>query len=193
MAKVGQPWILDPIQRQHVLFLGSSIDGTLAEVLGRTHQRKRGIGPEQYVGVLSLVEIKEMIASGEAKSNTLPGIGMKELVWDNQWVGYDDEETVELKRKFANDQCFGGLMAWSVDFNSGDGSGTDAPKSEDGYCGPNHNGTTCPGSDYGDCCSTSGYCGSSDGYCGSACISGDCKEYDHPPGTLIFGSDTDHS
>lgn len=130
-------------------------------------------------GVLSLVEIQEMIKSGKAKSNFLEDIGMKELVWDDQWIGYDDEETVELKKKFANDQCFGGLMAWSVDFNSGPGDITEPPKSTDGRCGPDHGGATCPGSGYGDCCSSSGWCGSSDGHCGSACISGDCQEGGH--------------
>lgn len=38
-------------------------------------------------GVLSLVEIQQMIEAGEAKSNMLPEIGMKELVWDDQWIG----------------------------------------------------------------------------------------------------------
>lgn len=42
-------------------------------------------------GVLSLVEIKEMIESGEAKSNMLEDIGMKELVWADQWVGTSDK------------------------------------------------------------------------------------------------------
>ncbi|KAH7116576.1 glycoside hydrolase superfamily [Dactylonectria estremocensis] len=79
-------------------------------------------------GVLSLVEIQQMIKSGEAKSRLVKEAAMKELVWEDQWVGYDDEETVEMKRRFANDNCFGGIMAWSVDFNSGagDGDGTQA-------------------------------------------------------------------
>lgn len=67
-------------------------------------------------------------------------------------------------------------MAWSVDFNSGEGSNSEPPKSSDGQCGPAHGGATCPGSGYGNCCSSSGWCGSSDGHCGSACIGGECNE-----------------
>lgn len=46
---------------------------------------------------------------------------MKQITWDDQWIGYDDEETVEMKKKFASGMCFGGTMIWSVDFQSGDG------------------------------------------------------------------------
>jgi len=38
--------------------------------------------------------------------------------------------------------------------------------SQDGTCG---NGITCVGSEFGNCCSTSGICGSSDGHCGDGC------------------------
>ncbi|KAK2596250.1 hypothetical protein QQS21_006342 [Conoideocrella luteorostrata] len=126
-------------------------------------------------GVLSLVEIQQMINKGEATSRLNEGAAMKELVWDDQWVGYDDEETVALKKKFANDQCFGGIMAWSVDFNSGIGDGDDKPPiSTDGKCGPKNGGATCEGTKFGDCCSSSGWCGSGAGHCGTDCISGKC-------------------
>lgn len=46
---------------------------------------------------------------------------MKQITWDDQWIGYDDEETVAMKKKFASGMCFGGTMIWSVDFQSGDG------------------------------------------------------------------------
>jgi hypothetical protein len=127
-------------------------------------------------GVLSLVEIKQMIQKGEARSNLLEGAAMKELVWDDQWVGYDDEETVAMKTRFANNQCFGGLMAWSVDFNSGFGDTNEPPPSEDGRCGPEFGGTMCAGSGFGNCCSSGGWCGSEEGYCGSSCLSGDCDD-----------------
>lgn len=128
-------------------------------------------------GVMSLKEIQDMIDNGEAESNLLEDAAMKELVWDDQWVGYDDEETVELKRKFANNYCFGGLMAWSVDFEPGtvSNSDDDSPAiSTDGRCGPDNGGLTCVGSSFGNCCSGSGYCGSTEDYCGTGCVSGDC-------------------
>lgn len=66
-------------------------------------------------------------------------------------------------------------MAWSVDFNSGEGDSNDAPVSTNGRCGPDHGGATCPDSGFGDCCSSTGWCGSTDDHCGAACISGKCQ------------------
>ncbi|EFQ96938.1 LysM domain-containing protein [Nannizzia gypsea CBS 118893] len=45
-----------------------------------------------------------------------------------------------------------------------------------GECGPNFSGNkTCTGTQFGKCCSTSGYCGSSTAYCGPGnCYSGTC-------------------
>ncbi|VVC40930.1 Hypothetical protein CINCED_3A022627 [Cinara cedri] len=34
---------------------------------------------------------------------------------DNQWVGYDDEEFVKLKAKYAIENDLGGIMFWSID------------------------------------------------------------------------------
>ncbi|KAL2880734.1 hypothetical protein SGCOL_003761 [Colletotrichum sp. CLE4] len=125
-------------------------------------------------GVMSLVEIQGLIKEKNLKPRLLEGAMMKELVFDDQWIGYDDEETVAMKEKFANNYCFGGTMAWSVDFNSGTGDSDSAPVSTDASCGPAHGGTICKGSGFGNCCSSSGYCGSTDAYCGSGCQSGDC-------------------
>jgi chitinase len=128
-------------------------------------------------GVMSLSEVQDMIKNG-ATSRLLKDSAMKELVFDDQWIGYDDEETVEMKRKFANNYCFGGLMAWSVDFEPGTGGSDDGEpaKSTDGRCGPNFKGTTCVGTSYGECCSEGGWCGDSEGHCGTGCISGKCKK-----------------
>lgn len=36
--------------------------------------------------------------------------------WDSdQWVSYDDAETLVQKREFANSRCLGGLMVWALD------------------------------------------------------------------------------
>lgn len=40
---------------------------------------------------------------------------MKQITWDDQWIGYDDEETVAMKKKWASSYCFGGTFIWSVD------------------------------------------------------------------------------
>ncbi|KAI1170193.1 hypothetical protein F4777DRAFT_570207 [Nemania sp. FL0916] len=125
-------------------------------------------------GVLSLREIQQIIAERGLTPRLNTDSVMKELVFADQWIGYDDDETHAMKRKFANNLCFGGTIAWSVDFNSGPGSGDQPPVSTDGSCGPDNGGTVCEGSGFGDCCSAHGYCGSGSDYCGSGCLSGEC-------------------
>lgn len=34
----------------------------------------------------------------------------KQLTFADQWIGYDDAETVALKKGWGNDFCFGGTM-----------------------------------------------------------------------------------
>lgn len=53
---------------------------------------------------------------------------------------------------------------------------TPAPLSTNGACGPAWGHATCTGTNFGDCCSTSGYCGSTPDYCGAGnCVSGACN------------------
>ena len=35
--------------------------------------------------------------------------------WDDQWVGYDDDETQAYKRNYASTNCMKGVMFWSID------------------------------------------------------------------------------
>ena len=36
---------------------------------------------------------------------------VKWITWDsNQWISYDDDDTFDQKRKFANSRCLGGTM-----------------------------------------------------------------------------------
>jgi chitinase len=41
---------------------------------------------------------------------------MKQIAWDDQWIGYDDEETFADKKAWADGYYFGGTMVWSIDF-----------------------------------------------------------------------------
>ncbi len=51
---------------------------------------------------MSISEIRRIIKETGAKPQLLEGAMVKELVWDNdQWVGYDDDETIALKEAFA--------------------------------------------------------------------------------------------
>jgi chitinase len=70
---------------------------------------------------MSLVEIEEIIASRSLVPQLLSASMMKQITWGDQWIGYDDHETIALKTAWADGLCFGGTMLWSVDFNSGVG------------------------------------------------------------------------
>ncbi|KAM7183639.1 Glycoside hydrolase superfamily [Rhypophila sp. PSN 637] len=69
-------------------------------------------------GVMSLVEIQQLIKQKNLTPRYNAESMMKELTWDDQWIGYDDADTIKAKKEWANNQCFGGTMAWSIDFNS---------------------------------------------------------------------------
>lgn len=125
-------------------------------------------------GVMSLVEIETLIAEKNLVPMLLELSAMKQITWDDQWIGYDDVNTIAMKKQFANSQCFGGTMAWSVDFNSGNGSSSTPAVSTDGRCGSLYQGTVCPGSGFGDCCSVGNWCGDTTAHCGTDCLSGDC-------------------
>ncbi|KAF2855392.1 glycoside hydrolase family 18 protein [Plenodomus tracheiphilus IPT5] len=72
-------------------------------------------------GAMGLTEIKDLIEKKGLTPRYLPEAMMMEITWEDQWIGYDDENTIARKKSWANNQCFGGTMAWSVDFNSGPG------------------------------------------------------------------------
>ncbi|KAL8706001.1 MAG: hypothetical protein Q9201_000885 [Fulgogasparrea decipioides] len=106
-------------------------------------------GPcSHYGGVLSLAEIKDYIKDKGLQPQLIEEAMMKQITWDDQWIGYDDEETVAMKKRWASGHCFGGTMIWSIDFKSGSGSNSNnkddnAPVTTDGLCGKDHGNTIC--------------------------------------------------
>ncbi|KAI6091579.1 hypothetical protein F4821DRAFT_226439 [Hypoxylon rubiginosum] len=104
-----------------------------------------------FGGVMSLQEIENLISQIGVDPILDSTAMMKYLVWSDQWIGYDDLDTIAMKKTWANSHCFGGTMIWSIDLYSGSGSG-DTP---DGN-------STC-GSDPG---SGGGQGGASEGGCG---------------------------
>lgn len=72
------------------------------------------------VGVMSLTEINALITAQGLQPQYLSTIGMMQVNYSsNQWLAYDDEYTFYVKKQFANNYCFGGMMTWSVDLFSG--------------------------------------------------------------------------
>lgn len=59
-------------------------------------------GCTQSDGVLSNIDIRKIIKEKGVQPYLLEGPAVKELVFDgDQWVGYDDEETIAMKEAFA--------------------------------------------------------------------------------------------
>lgn len=49
--------------------------------------------------------------------------GVKWLTW-NQWISYDDGESMAQKLDFANSLCLGGRLIWAVDLDDEDSGST---------------------------------------------------------------------
>ncbi|KAF8252102.1 glycosyl hydrolases family 18 protein-like protein [Wilcoxina mikolae CBS 423.85] len=84
-------------------------------------------------GTLSFKEIMEIIDEHNLKPYYDKDNAVKYIVWNqDQWVSYDDEDTIKAKIKFANDLGLGGLLIWSIDQDTPDLRGLQAvlaPKS----------------------------------------------------------------
>jgi len=129
-------------------------------------------------GIMSLAEIQALVMQKGLTPKLLQDSMMKQVTWDDQWMGYDDAETIGLKKTWGDGLGFGGTMIWSVDFGSPAGTspgGTPlGPPTTDGTCGAANGGRTCVGWSTGSCCSSHGWCGGSGAYCGAGCQSGPC-------------------
>lgn len=70
------------------------------------------------IGVLLNSEIDVIVK----KKSLTPILHKKEAVkvitWDNQWVSYDDGETIEIKSEYARKMCLGGLMVWAINHDT---------------------------------------------------------------------------
>ncbi|KAF4984917.1 hypothetical protein FDECE_16983 [Fusarium decemcellulare] len=70
-------------------------------------------------GVLSAHEINKIIKDG-GKIKLDKKAGVKIVTWDsNQWVSWDDAETLRMKLDYANERCLGGTMVWAIDLDDG--------------------------------------------------------------------------
>ncbi|KAH9872172.1 hypothetical protein IAQ61_005007 [Plenodomus lingam] len=75
-------------------------------------------------GVLSTCEIRRIISRHGLEPKIIGGsAGVKEITWDDHWVGYDDAETFDLKLKLANNRCLGGTALWAIDYATCGGDG----------------------------------------------------------------------
>ncbi|KAF2256755.1 glycoside hydrolase family 18 protein, partial [Trematosphaeria pertusa] len=77
----------------------------------------------QFEGFLSNYEIERIIKQKGLTPELMKEAAVKQIAWDDQWVGYDDGETRALKIDYANEHCLGGTFIWAIDYDSGIGSG----------------------------------------------------------------------
>ncbi|GFF38182.1 chitotriosidase-1 [Aspergillus udagawae] len=74
------------------------------------------------VGILMISEIEKVIKEKSLKPTLYKDAAVKVAAWDDQWVGYDDEDTFQLKADFARSQCLGGVMVWAISHDLLDGT-----------------------------------------------------------------------
>ncbi|KAK1758816.1 glycoside hydrolase superfamily [Echria macrotheca] len=85
-------------------------------------------------GVLSAAEIVKILDDG-ATVTFDPVAAVKIVTWGgNQWVSWDDAQTLKIKQDFANQRCLGGTFVWAIDLDDGTlidalGSNLSRPKS----------------------------------------------------------------
>ncbi|KAL4770196.1 hypothetical protein BDW60DRAFT_224434 [Aspergillus nidulans var. acristatus] len=67
-------------------------------------------------GTLSNAEIQRIIAKHGLTPTVDADAMVKWITWDNdQWVSYDDGETIQMKINEASKLCLGGVLIWAVD------------------------------------------------------------------------------
>lgn len=67
-------------------------------------------------GILDNKEIIDIIKQKNVKPVWDKTAGVKWISWDSdQWISYDDADTFQQKRDFANKRCLGGTMVWAMD------------------------------------------------------------------------------
>jgi GH18 family chitinase len=70
-------------------------------------------------GILSRCEIQRRIKANNLTPTIISGgAGVKEVTWDDQWIGYDDDETLQLKTQLANNRCLGGTALWALSYGA---------------------------------------------------------------------------
>lgn len=65
-------------------------------------------------GILLNSEIDQLVEQHGVHPVLFEKEAVKVASWGNQWVAYDDEETLQLKSEYAQTLCLGGLMVWAI-------------------------------------------------------------------------------
>ena len=72
-------------------------------------------------GTLTYREIQQIIKDHKLKPHHDKKAAVKWITWNqDQWVSFDDAETIKQKIEFANDQGLSGLLIWAIDQDTQD-------------------------------------------------------------------------
>ncbi|OOQ88035.1 hypothetical protein PEBR_14680 [Penicillium brasilianum] len=71
-------------------------------------------------GILMNKEIDDIVSQKDLKPTLDNTAAVQILTWDDQWVTYDDEKTLQLKIEFAQSECLGGVMVWALTHDTAD-------------------------------------------------------------------------
>ncbi|KAH8900782.1 hypothetical protein GQ53DRAFT_863476 [Thozetella sp. PMI_491] len=70
-------------------------------------------------GILSYAEIASVLRSENPTITFDVENAVKIATWGNdQWIGYDDPESLKMKVDYASKHCMGGTMVWAVDLDT---------------------------------------------------------------------------
>ncbi|KAL2801744.1 glycoside hydrolase superfamily [Aspergillus granulosus] len=106
LTRLAMPW---------TCYGGTSFRATSCLEPGCTFESAATMGNcSRENGILLNSEIVEILEAQGVKPTLDTKAGVKVATWDNQWVAYDDEETLELKSEFALSLGLGGVMVWAV-------------------------------------------------------------------------------
>lgn len=73
------------------------------------------------LGILMNNEIDDIRAEKKITPTWDEEAAVQILTWDDQWVTYDDETTLQQRLDFARTACLSGVMVWAVNHDTNDG------------------------------------------------------------------------
>jgi chitinase len=71
-------------------------------------------------GILLVSEIDDLVKEKGVTPVLYEKEASKVVTWGNQWIAYDDEETLKMKAEYSQTMCLGGLMVWAISHDTKD-------------------------------------------------------------------------
>ncbi|KAK3315445.1 hypothetical protein B0H66DRAFT_521857 [Apodospora peruviana] len=108
-----------------VAFYGRSFTASSASCLtpGCTYEAGGNRGKcSREIGILMNSEIDDIVKQKSVNPTWYRSAAVKVATWDsNQWVSFDDADTLKQKAETAQGLCLGGLMVWAISHDTQDG------------------------------------------------------------------------